>query len=210
MPGKPKPGAPADRAAPAVAPRPARARSASSLLVAAHVHGHPTAPTGVPAGVQRGRGGLGAADRQSIAQPNRCGWTPSVTPPGRASGRPRINRPWARVFISSRRPTGCRSSWYEASTISGARPVSTAPSFQPGFTASWIPVSCPAAGRQSDVRGVTGQQYPATPVLGDLATGRGLLLDLAGNPRLRQRDAARAGRVDIVTAEPHGVPVGPI
>ncbi|MCF2435619.1 hypothetical protein LV779_18115 [Streptomyces thinghirensis] len=60
------------------------------------------------------------------------------------------------------------------------------------------------------MRGVTGQQYPATPVLGDLATGRGLLLDLAGNPRLRQRDAARAGRVDIVTAEPHGVPVGPI
>ncbi|MDW8805208.1 FAD-dependent monooxygenase [Streptomyces scabiei] len=38
-----------------------------------------------------------------------------------------------------------------------------------------------------------------------LRTGRGLLLDLADNPRLRQRAAVWAGRVDIVTAEPHGV-----
>ncbi|MFI2778857.1 FAD-dependent monooxygenase [Streptomyces sp. ALB3] len=39
-----------------------------------------------------------------------------------------------------------------------------------------------------------------------LRAGRGLLLDLADNPRLRRRAAAWASRVDIVTAEPHGVP----
>ncbi|MEV7616913.1 FAD-dependent monooxygenase [Streptomyces sp. NPDC089799] len=39
-----------------------------------------------------------------------------------------------------------------------------------------------------------------------LRPARGLLLDLADNPRLRQRAAAWSDRVDIVTAEPHGLP----
>ncbi|MFF3333595.1 FAD-dependent monooxygenase [Streptomyces sp. NPDC002888] len=39
-----------------------------------------------------------------------------------------------------------------------------------------------------------------------LHTGRGVLLDLADNARLRERAAAWSARVDIVTAAPHAVP----
>ncbi|MFF1560769.1 FAD-dependent monooxygenase [Streptomyces sp. NPDC058279] len=41
-----------------------------------------------------------------------------------------------------------------------------------------------------------------------LHPARGVLLDLADNPRLRRRATAWADRIDIVTAEPHGAPRG--
>jgi bifunctional hydroxylase/dehydrase len=43
-----------------------------------------------------------------------------------------------------------------------------------------------------------------------LRSGRGLLLDLADNPRLRRRAVEWAGRVDVVTAKPFDAAAGPL
>ncbi|GAA2448527.1 FAD-dependent monooxygenase [Streptomyces glaucus] len=62
-----------------------------------------------------------------------------------------------------------------------------------------------------------GLRMPHLELVGDrrktsstelLHAGRGVLLDLADNAVLRDRAAGWADRVDIVTAEPHGVPAG--